>query len=102
MDSIKLLLHGDHYVIWRSSIWVGGRPCAVPDCLLPCDPGTTFETCDAYSGYSFDGCERVSGGPPPPLPVICVPLNADGTVPPLLDPWTTDPPVLPCDPDNVI
>lgn len=100
MDYIQFLLHGDYYVVWRSSIGAGFRPCARPDCLLPCDPGTDFATCDNYSGYTVDGCDRVSGGPPPPLPVICVLLNADGTVPPLLDPWTTDPPVLPCSPDN--
>jgi hypothetical protein len=39
--------------------------------------------------------------------VVCVQVNADGSVPPLLDPWAAqasddDYPLLPCDDDYVV
>ena len=48
-----------------------------------------------------DGCARDSGSGPPPLPAICVRVESDGSVPPLLDPWQAQPghdeyPLLPC------
>jgi hypothetical protein len=87
IDSIQLELGGTIYVIAHSSLGSFMHPCAPPDCLLPCPAGSTFDTCDEYAGFSVDGCERDTGDPPPPLPVICVAVNADGSVPPLVDPW---------------
>jgi hypothetical protein len=98
-DAIKFLLDGVRYVIWHSSTGFGWRACAPPDCLLPCNAGTTFDTCDYLGGFSVDGCAREAGGPPPPMPVICVTVNADGSVPELLDPWVAhsgDATLLPC------
>jgi hypothetical protein len=95
-DAIKFFLDGVLYVIWHSSIGWGWRSCAPPDCLLQCNPGTTYETCDYLGGYSVDGCAREAGGPPPPLPVICVLVNADGSVPDLVDPWSGEDSLLPC------
>ncbi|MFC1609972.1 hypothetical protein ACFL6C_03360 [Myxococcota bacterium] len=101
-DLIKLLLGDQLLVIWHSSIGFGFRACAPPDCLLVCGPGASFDDCDEWGGVTQDGCERVAGAGPPPLPAICVSVNADGSVPPLLDPWLDHGPqhpsypLLPC------
>jgi len=101
VDRIQFELDGGVYVIWHSSFTATGRTCAPPDCVLSCQSDATFATCDPYGGFLVDGCDRETGSGPPPIPVICVLVNADGTVPPLLDPWqmqTADPdyPILPC------
>jgi hypothetical protein len=95
-DQLKFVYETITYDIWHSSIGFGGRVCAPPDCLLACYPDTTFDACDAYSGWAVDGCARDPHTGPPPAPVICVVVNADGTVPALADPWTSVPPLLPC------
>jgi hypothetical protein len=105
-DILRFALDGKTYVIGRSSMFFGGRSCSPPDCLLPCNVGATFDTCDEYMGYSVDGCHRVQYGPPPPIPVVCVRVAADGSVPPLLDPWVAQTgypsyPILPCSGDLV-
>jgi hypothetical protein len=100
-DSLYFTVDGDLYLIWHSSTGFGWRACAPPDCLMPCASGTTSATCDYTSGWQVDGCDREAGGPPPPYPVICVLVAADGSVPALLDPWqaqasASDYPLLPC------
>lgn len=95
-DQIKFAYDGTRYVLWHSSLGFGWHACAPPDCLLTCEPTATFETCDYLGGFSVDGCDREPGGPPPPAPVICVAVNADGSVPPLDDPWAGADPLLPC------
>lgn len=96
-DSLHVTLEGTGYTIWHSSIGFGYRACAPPDCLLECDAGAT---CDAENPV-VDGCAREPGAGPPPHPIVCVRVQPDGTIPPLLDPWradATDPdyPLLPC------
>lgn len=103
-DSIGFKVGEQLYVIWHSSIGWGWRACAPPDCSIVCDSGTDFGACDPYAGFTVDGtdgCARDTGDPPPPLPVVCVKVQSDGTVPPLLDPWTQHTgydqyPLLPC------
>jgi hypothetical protein len=97
-DTITFTLDNETHVLWHSSIGYGGRRCAPIDCQIRCG---TNPTCDEYSGFTVNGCERAAGSGPPPLPVICVVVNADGSLPPLLDPWTAhtgypDYPLLPC------
>ncbi len=101
VEALHFLLDGTLYGIWHSSMVFGGRVCAPPDCLRVCQSGATVDTCGVYDTFATDGCTRESGGPPPPLPVICVPVAANGSVPPFLDPWqaqVSDPsfPLLPC------
>jgi len=96
-EEIKFVFQDTVYDIWHSSLGFGWRACAPPDCLLTCAAGATFDTCDYLGGWVVDGCERVRpGGPPPPSRVLCVAVTASGEVPPFEDPWTTDPPLLPC------
>jgi hypothetical protein len=100
-DAIEFAIDGKNYVIWHSSTGYGFRVCAPPDCLRPCNPGVTLATCNIVGGYAVDGCYRLPGGGPPPIPVVCVQVTADGSVPPLFDPWvaqTGSPsyPLLPC------
>ena len=99
-DFITFQLNGRKHIIWHSSIGWGFRACYRPDCMVICDEGT-----DCVHGTETDvqqdGCEREAGSGPPPLPVICVEVLPDGSVPELLDPWTEhdgepDYPRLPC------
>ena len=97
-DSINVKIENHNYVIYHSSIGFGWRACAPPDCILVCEEGV--EICDSYSA-EVDGCSREPGSGPPSLPVICVQILMDGSVPELLDPWTaynsnSDYPLLPC------
>jgi hypothetical protein len=68
-----------------SSTGFGFHACAPPDCLIVCDDGTT---CTSEDEAIEDGCQREAGGPPPSIPMFCVEVNADGTVPPFVDLWT--------------
>jgi hypothetical protein len=100
-DVIDIMLGQTIYVLWHSSIGTGARTCAPADCFLTCGDGATFDSCDQYSGYEINGCARARGEGPPAQRAICVRVNADGTVPPLLDPWLVqegypDYPLLPC------
>jgi hypothetical protein len=99
-DWITIAVEGDYYTIYHSSLGWGGRACAPPDCVLSCRDGAI---CEPYGDtVREDGCAREAGSGPPPVPVVCVQVNADGTVPELLDPWTTNDvhpdayPLLPC------
>ncbi len=95
-DSLGFSYDGQTYGLWHSSIGFGFRVCQPVDCLLTCAAGSTVELCNYTDGGAGDGCARASGGPPPPAPVLCAPMNADGTLPALTDPWTAMPPRLPC------
>ncbi|MBN1944612.1 MAG: hypothetical protein JW797_03005 [Bradymonadales bacterium] len=111
-DAIDVVIQGEHLLLYHSSFAWGWRACAPPDCVLVCAEGTevrrphdpdqdTSVTCTRDQNYVLDGCERNTGDPPPPHPVLCVEVQADGSVPPLLDPWTShteapDYPLLPC------
>jgi hypothetical protein len=99
VDQIQFAVGGETFVIWHSSVAPGFHPCAPPDCMLTCPTGAEFTTCDRYGGFTVDGCERVLHGGPPPLPVLCARVNADGSVPPLLNPWEepAGDPLLPCE-----
>jgi hypothetical protein len=101
-DFITFRYEGQTYTLHQGSLGFGFRACAPPNCILLCEGE---EPCDWYGGTTVDGCERSEGGPPPPLPVTCVVVNADGTVPPLLDPWTSqggEDPLLPCRGDMTV
>jgi hypothetical protein len=100
-DTLTFTYEGQTYGIGHSSIGFGFRSCAPVDCIRVCEGS---EPCDEYAGTAIDGCAREPGDGAPPLPVTCVRVNADGTVPELLDPWIThdgqpDYPLLPCNGD---
>ena len=89
------------WVIQHSSIGYGFRKCAPPDCLVVCQAGKTCDSGVGSPDAQIDGCERIAGDGPPPIPVICVQVGDDGVAPALLDPWTAhdgedDYPLLPC------
>ncbi|MBN1944508.1 MAG: hypothetical protein JW797_02480 [Bradymonadales bacterium] len=95
---LTFTLDDQRFRIAHSSIGCGGRACAPPDCLQLC---ASTGPCEANADVVVNGCARETGSGPPPLPVICVTINADGSVPPLLDPWVSHPedeyyPLLPC------
>jgi hypothetical protein len=102
-DYITFNVGDTKFIIGHSSIGWGWRVCSPPDCLIVCENGVDC-TADGVTGIQQNGCTRAAGGPPPALQVICVQVNADGTVPEMLDPWTTPSPwvegddvfILPC------
>ncbi len=100
-DSISFLYNNNSYKIWHASLGWGYRACTRPNCLIVCN---NEEVCNLLRStkVSKNGCERRAGDPPPDLPVTCVRINDDGTVPELLDPWIEhdsfdDYPLLPCE-----
>ncbi len=101
-DMISFLHEGSWHRLWHSSIGWGWRACTRPDCLVICEPDVDCVV-DSTEGVAVDGCLRDAGDPPPALQVICVQVNADGTLPPFEDPWNTPDPyaqngemILPC------
>ncbi len=98
-DAFHVALPQGIFVLYHASFGFGWRACAPVNCLIQCAADATFASCDAYGGYAVNGCTRESGGPPPAMPIWCAPINADGTVPPLRDPWQGHDgadPLLPC------
>lgn len=95
-DELHFTWSGGVYSIWHSSIGVGFRVCAPFDCLVSCPAGTPLDTCDSFTAGITNGCTRTPGGPPPPSRVWCAPIDASGALPVLTDPWTSQPPRLPC------
>lgn len=73
------------YLIYHSSMGFGWRKCAPPSCLQICSNAS----CDPFNKKSIqeDGCKRKVGGGAPPLSLICVHINADGSTPEFRDPW---------------
>jgi hypothetical protein len=78
-DALKLLTLGKKFKYFHSSFGWGFRKCQPMDCLQVFEPGGALVE---------DGCtmERT-------LPVVCVKVGEDGTVPPLVDAFE------PCDGD---
>ncbi len=69
-DSISVEVGELRWYIYHSSFGFGWRACNAPDCLQIYDGTTMME----------DGCE-----PDRALPVVCVEVGADGSVPELVD-----------------
>ncbi len=101
-DSVNFAVDSAIYTLYHSSFSFGWRKCAPPDCLLTCDASATMNApCDNWAKLAVDGCARDSGDGPPPNPVICVEVDPSGSVPPFLDPWSSQAgnaeyPRLPC------
>ncbi len=101
-DLISFTFDSTTYILYHSSIGYGWRACTKPDCMVVCDPGKECVP-DTDVDIAIDGCARAAGDPPPSLPVICVTVEADGSVPEFSDPWATQDPygeegvmILPC------
>ncbi|MCP4111982.1 MAG: lamin tail domain-containing protein [Desulfobacteraceae bacterium] len=89
-DSITFRLEGKQFTFYHSS-FRHARKCSPFDCMEVGDE---------------DGCKREICSDRPSLPVTCVRVNADGSVPELLDPWEQhegydDYPILPCPGDHL-
>ncbi|MCP4111983.1 MAG: hypothetical protein GY749_41720 [Desulfobacteraceae bacterium] len=84
-DSITFELEGKEFKLYHSSFGFGWRSCYSPDCMQVGDE---------------DGCQRQACSDRPALPVACMRVQADGTVPELVNPWEEqgyeDIPALPC------
>jgi|WetSurMetagenome_2_1015567.scaffolds.fasta_scaffold158506_1 hypothetical protein len=83
---------GKYYTTGYSSMSWGGRRCNTPDCLkifvgLP------------FSAIAQNGCARLACIDRPSLPVSCVRVNSDGTVPKFVDFYEAD--SLPCKGDGL-
>ncbi|MCP4123209.1 MAG: lamin tail domain-containing protein, partial [Bacteroidetes bacterium] len=89
IDSLTFRLEGKQFAFYHSSIRIW--KCSPLDCMQVGDE---------------DGCKRETCSDRPSLPVTCVRVNADGSVPELLDPWEQhegydDYPILPCPGDSL-
>ena len=101
-DWIGLYYKDTSYILHHSSMGFGWRACTPPDCVKVCKKETY---CSSPENTIENGCARKTGGGPPPLPIICVKINTDGSVPEMLDPWKKHPgkskyPLLPCKGDT--
>ncbi|MCP4345051.1 MAG: lamin tail domain-containing protein [Desulfobacterales bacterium] len=90
-DFIIFKFEGKQFMLDRSSSYSMGWGCSPPDCMKVGDE---------------DGCKRETCSDRPSLPVTCVRVEADGSVPELLDPWEQHEgydnyPILPCDGDRL-
>jgi hypothetical protein len=89
-DRLGFAWKGKYYSLYHSSIGFGFRSCTAPDCMDVC-------TDVACRTVLKNGCGRSTCAAQPALKTRCAVVQADGTVPERIDPWSPlQTPHLPC------
>jgi hypothetical protein len=89
-DRLGFAWKGKYFSLYHSSIGFGFRSCAAPDCMDVC----TDVECRTVLR---NGCGRSACAAQPALKTRCAVVQADGTVPERIDPWSPlQTPHLPC------
>jgi hypothetical protein len=89
-DRLGFAWKGKYYSLYHSSIGFGFRSCTAPDCMDVC---TDVECRTVLQ----NGCGRSTCAAQPALKTRCAVVQADGTVPERIDPWSPlQTPHLPC------